>query len=379
MTLRLLTILGAALIVFAADVSAAHAQSASCERLQATLATLDRNSDFRQSEGSSRQLKQVQQELQRKESSYVRTGCNADAKAGRQLSSQCRALAREIRAGRAQVEELSRGVSTGNAVAEQREAILQEMSRFGCGSRVRQLDDDGPGFAQFGRRDRGNIFEQIFNSLGDTFGEEGLRGEEFDPWGDYHTVRTLCVRKSDGFYWPISYSTLTDYIANDLDQCQQMCPGLDVDLYYYDNPGQEPEQMINTYGEPYTALPNAFKFRTEVDETATCKPVVSYGSIQIADLGGGQSRAVIEFSGKTFPLPLRDPRAKAQVTQAALETVEYVDIPLPRRRPARPGEDVQVPVAPVVPQQTRVVEFENRELRLVGPDTPYVPAAAAGT
>jgi hypothetical protein len=291
----------------------------------------------------------------------------------------CRALAREILSGREQVEQLSRGVDTGNAVAEQREAILQEMARFGCGSRVRQTDDDN-GFAQFGRRrERGNIFEEIFGALGDTFGEEGLRGDDFDPWGDYHTVRTLCVRKSDGFYWPISYSTLTDYVANDLDQCTQMCPGLDVDLYYYDNPGQEPEQMINTNGQPYTALPNAFKFRTEIDVTATCKPVVAYGSIQIADLGGGQSRAVIEFSGKTFPLPMRDPRAQARVTQAALETVEYVDSPLPRRRPARPGENAPAPVAPVVNQQVRVVEFDNREIRLVGPDTPYVPTAAAGT
>lgn len=79
--------------------------------------------------------------------------------------------------------------------------------------------------------------------------------------------------------------------------------------------------------------------------------MVAYGSIQIADLGGGQSRAVIEFSGKTFPLPIRDPRAQARVTQAALQTVDYVDIPLPRRRPARPGEDAPAAIAPVANQQ----------------------------
>ncbi|HQZ12139.1 MAG TPA: DUF2865 domain-containing protein [Devosia sp.] len=369
--LRLLTIFGAALSVFVVDVSVAHAQSASCQQLAASLSTLERNGDFRQSDNASRQLRQAQQDVQRKESSYVRNGCNDDAKAGRQLSTQCRALGREILKGREQVEQLSRGVETGNSVAQQREAILQEMARFGCSTRGRQS-----GFPQGGQR--GTVFDQIFDALGGTFGEEGLRGEEFSPWGNYHTVRTLCVRKSDGFYWPISYSTLPDYVANDLDQCRQMCPGLDVDLYYYDNPGQEPEQMINLNGEAYTALPSAFKFRTEIDITATCKPVASYGSIQIADLGGGQSRAVIEFSGKTFPLPVRDPRAQGRVTQAALETVEYADVPMPRRRPARPGEDAPATVAPVVTQQIRVVEFNNREIRLVGPDTPTVPVAAAG-
>lgn len=369
----------AALAALAMGTSLSYAQ-ASCDRLAATLATLDRNGDFQDVSGNSRAAKQLKQEVQRNESAYVRNGCNADAKAGRPLTRECRALAREITQGRKDYQEMLSTVETGNAVAEQREAILREMSRFDCDSRDDQFgNDDGPLFAA-GRRERGNIFEQLFDALGDSFGDGSIRGEEFDPWGDYHTVRTLCVRKSDGFYWPISYSTLTDYVANDLDQCQQMCPGLDVDLYYYDNPGQEPEQMINTYGEPYTALPTAFRFRTEIDAASTCKPVVTYGSIQIADLGDGRSRPVIELPGKTFPLPLRDPRQAAQVTHAALVEEPVLDIPLPRRRPARPGEDVKpVPAAQTPVNQLTIVDFNGKTIRLVGPDTSDVRAAAAGT
>jgi hypothetical protein len=320
----------------------------------------------------------MRQQVQRSESAYIRTGCNDDAKAGRQLNRECRNLARQITQGREDLEAMIRNVETGNAVAEQREALLQEIARFGCNSRVRQLQREDPRMAS-----RGNLFDRLFDSLGDTFGDESVRGDEFDPWGNYHTVRTLCVRKSDGFYWPISYSTLVDYVPNDADQCHQMCPGLDVDLYYYDNPGQEPEQMINMYGEAYTALPAAFKFRTEIDKTATCKPQVGYGSIALAETAGGGSRAMITFNGVTFPLPLRDPRRQVEIQQAALEEQHFVDVPLPRRRPLAPGEEPKaVPVAPVTTandQTLRIVEFGDKRVRIVGPDTPYAPSAAAGT
>ncbi|CAN0598610.1 unnamed protein product, partial [Laminaria digitata] len=44
---RIVAAIGVAFAVFAADVSAAHAQSSSCQRLESTLANLDRNRDFR--------------------------------------------------------------------------------------------------------------------------------------------------------------------------------------------------------------------------------------------------------------------------------------------------------------------------------------------
>lgn len=376
--LRLLAAFGATLACLVIDVTAAHAQSMSCQRLESQLANLDRNSDFRDVGASSREARRVGQDVQQAESQYVRGGCNDDAKAGRQLSRECRALAREITSGREEYAALVNSVDTGNAVGQQREALLQEIARFGCNSRVRVLNDND-------RRDRGNIFDQLFDALTgeDEFGDGagGFREESWDPWGNYHTVRTLCVRKSDGFYWPISYSTLTDYVANDADQCRAMCPGLDVDLYYYDNPGQEPEQMINMYGEPYAALPAAFRFRTEFDKAATCKPAVNYGSINIAQTAAGQSRAMIEFNGVTFPLPLRDPRRQVEITQVAFEQQNFVNVPLPRRRPAAPGEEPRaVPVAPVTSSQPmRVVQFGEKRVRIVGPETPYAPSAAAGT
>ena len=323
----------------------AVAQSSSCARLESTLETLERNSDFRNGQAAESQLRALSQAVQQNESRYVRGGCNDDAKAGRRLTPQCQALGREILAGREDVKELQRRVETGNGVAQQREAVLQEYARFGCGggSQARVIREQG----------RGNLFDQLFGVFGRDDGFDGMGGIREDAWGgygSYHTVRTLCVRKSDGFYWPISYSTLTDYVANDADQCQAQCPGVDVALYYYDNPGQEPEQMVSMWGEPYTALPNAFRFRTEIDLENSCKPQVDYGSIQLAETGDGQSRAMVTFNELTFPLPLRDPRRQANVTQATLAVADYVDVPLPRRRPTAAGEpEPAVAVAPARP------------------------------
>jgi hypothetical protein len=373
----------AGLAVVMLDASTAFAQSSSCAQLGATLQTLERNRAYQAAQDGAGSARSLQRQVQRNESAYIRGGCNDDAKAGRQLSRECKALAREITSGREEVANLSRTLETGNAIAQQREAILQEMARFNCGggSQARVVDENGNVIA--GGRQRGNLFDQLFDALGDSFdGGGGLRGGEFDGYGSYHTVRTLCVRKSDGFYWPISYSTLTDYIQNDLDACRSQCPTLDVDLYYYDNPGQEVEQMVNIYGEAYTALPNAFRFRTEIDKTATCKQASEFGSVTLVAAADGSARAIVNYNGLEFPLPVRDPRGvQQQITTVALDTTAYVQVPLPRRRPAAPGEAPKpVPVkAATTAEPSRIVQFGDKRVRVVGPDTPYAPTAATGT
>lgn len=381
--LRLFVMVMAGLAVVMVDASTAFAQSSSCAQLGATLQTLERNRSYQAAQDGAGSVRSLQRQVQRNESAYIRGGCNDDAKAGRQLSRECKALAREITSGREEVANLSRTLETGNAIAQQREAILQEMARFNCGggSRARVVDENGNVIA--GGRQRGNLFDQLFDALGDSFdGGGGLRGGEFDGYGSYHTVRTLCVRKSDGFYWPISYSTLTDYIQNDLDACRSQCPTLDVDLYYYDNPGQEVEQMVNIYGEAYTALPNAFRFRTEIDKTATCKQASEFGSVTLVAAADGSARAIVNYNGLEFPLPVRDPRGvQQQITTVALDTTAYVQVPLPRRRPAAPGEAPKpVPVkAATTAEPSRIVQFGDKRVRVVGPDTPYAPTAATGT
>jgi hypothetical protein len=85
------------------------------------------------------------------------------------------------------------------------------------------------------------------------------------------TFRTMCVRLCDGFFFPISFATTPDRFATDEAACRSRC-GSPARLYVYPNPGGEPEQMHDARGQPYSALKNAFLFRTTYSESCTCKP-----------------------------------------------------------------------------------------------------------
>ncbi len=366
-----LALLMCAALCFVLDVDTAYAQSRNCAALSRTLASIERNGDFRSLSNSD--LRRLERNVQTAESKYVRDGCNAAAKAGERLSSSCRAQARTIINARDALEQAQNQAETGAAVAQQREAVLQEMARFNCNAGSN---------ASVKESRRGNFLDQLFGAFEEGFGDGmDTRGDDFAGYAGYNTVRTVCVRKIDGYFWPISYSTLVDYAPNDLAQCQEQCPGMDVDLYYYSNPGQEPEQMVNLSGEPYTGLPTAFAYRTAYDPANSCKTRSVTGGINLVAQSDGTNRAMITYAEVTFPLPLRDPRRQTQVTIVqASATTTYVDVPLPRPRPAAPGEEPK----PVAVQQAandpeRIVMFGDKRVRVVGPDTPYAPSAATGT
>jgi Protein of unknown function (DUF2865) len=75
------------------------------------------------------------------------------------------------------------------------------------------------------------------------------------------TVRTLCVRTCDGFYFPVSFSTTKDRFSKDAATCESMCPGAETKLYYHSIPDEEPEQMVDMTGARYMSTPTAFQYR----------------------------------------------------------------------------------------------------------------------
>jgi hypothetical protein len=375
---RALVLLTLAIVILAVDSEFAYAQSNQCARLQSQLNQFDRNGDFRQFGNNSQAERQLAREVQNAESRYIRDGCNDDAKAGRTLTRECQGVAREVLRLREQYAQVSRSVESANAVGQQREAILQEMARFGCGT-------DRGSSATF-TQERQTLFDRIFGSSteGDFTNGDFVDGGDYWGYQGYNTVRSVCVRLSDGYFWPVSYSTIPDYLGNDAATCQQMCPNAQVDLYYYDNPGQEPEQMRNLSGSPYTSLPTAFAYRNAFDKTATCHAApAADGSVNLVAAADGSNRAMLEINGVSFPMPMRDPRGVVPVQAAPVEAVNMValvDIPLPRRRPAGPGEVALRPNASAQAEaQMRIVHFGDRAVRVVGPDTPYAQAGEAGT
>jgi hypothetical protein len=84
------------------------------------------------------------------------------------------------------------------------------------------------------------------------------------------TYRTLCVRLCDGFYFPISFSTLRGRFAVDAKQCEQSCPAKSR-LFVHRNPGQDVDDMVDLDGRPYRSLPTAFLHRAQYVADCTCR------------------------------------------------------------------------------------------------------------
>jgi hypothetical protein len=79
------------------------------------------------------------------------------------------------------------------------------------------------------------------------------------------------VRTCDGAYFPVSFATVSARFGDDEKTCKALCPATEATLFAYRNPGEDIGQAVSITGQPYSALPNAFKFRTEFNPTCACK------------------------------------------------------------------------------------------------------------
>lgn len=324
----------------------------SCSQMTRTIRSLDRNRDYRNLNSNMQNLQNLTRDLTTVERAFVQAGCQRLLNAGQSLSRQCQTAARQIIRARRDKQTLETRIRSGQSVANQRSQLAQRVTNGNCGAQSN------------------NFFDDLFNALsGNNGGSQAIIIEEERP--SYHTLRSVCVRKSDGYYWPVSFATVSNYLGNDALVCSAQCPGADVDLYYYSNPGQEPKDMVNLAGESYAALPNAFAYRSEYNTENNCKAQTEAGRLEIVELEG-TSRTFLSVADITIPMPIRDPRHMTQTIVA-----EIVHVPLPRRRPAEPGVETQE-ISPVLSAELRVMEVNGRVVRLVGPDTPYARLEAAG-
>lgn len=346
------------LLGFASD---AYAQS--CRAAQNTVRQIERNRDFRNLNSNTETAQKLGGELAQLERAFVRAGCQQTLNEGNRLSRQCQTAARQITRGRSNLQTLERLVNSGRALVRQRDQLIAQLNSGSCSSSATTQTQSR------------NIFEQIFDALNGNNLGAGEIAEDSVPTYFGNTVRSVCVRVSDGYYWPLSYSTVPDYLSADQQQCQAMCPNTDVDLYYYKNPGQGPNDMVNLNGSPYTALPSAFGYRTSYDVALKCNVNTQVARIDVVDVNG-DTRPMMTIDELTLPLPLRDPRnqSQARVVLAA----EYVaPVPLPRKRPNFEAGETQVRAVIVQAADVTTIEVGGKTVRLVGAETPYIQLAAA--
>jgi hypothetical protein len=256
-----------------------------CLRLEGQLAALDRGTGA--ADGRGEQIKRYEEtagrqqaDLDRAVAQSRRLGCDSSGffLFRAMQHPQCDPLHAQIRQLRTNLDQTLAGLNRmqggGGAQDEQRRAILIALGQHGCGPQYRVAEP---------ARARG-LFESLFGSPDSTEGSlpEGAAA----PSGAF---RTVCVRTCDGYYFPISYSTTAARFGEDERTCQRMCPAAEVALFAHRTNGEDMKSAVSISGRPYTELPNAFRYRQELNAACSCRRA---GESWAAALGGTPDETV---------------------------------------------------------------------------------------
>jgi hypothetical protein len=356
MTLKILGRLAPALLALAAcsapalaqNYPGAAAQSPACVRLEGQLAALDRgggdaNADQvrRYEDASNRQ----QAELDRTVAQSRRIGCEGSGFfalfSGQ--PAQCGELNSRIQQMRANLDRILNDLQRLQGSSDrtgQRRALLTALGQNDCGPQYRTAAVQPRGF---------------FDNL---FGPSEGPGPDINPSEapQSGTFRTLCVRTCDGFYYPISSSTVPNRFRDDERTCQRTCPAAEVALYSHRNPGEDVNQAVSINGTPYSQLPNAFRYRKELNAACSCKAA---GQSWADALKQADDRSTLERGD----VVVTEERAKA-MAQPARDA---------QGRPVRP--DPRAPVRAAEPATAAPAAAEEAEtppgkrtVRSVGPN-----------
>ncbi|MCC7252530.1 DUF2865 domain-containing protein [Hyphomicrobium sp.] len=172
---------------------------------------------------------------------------------------RCVDLANQADASRRRIDDLEVQLRQlqGSSNRSYQDEIIRELARNNCGSNYQQQ----------ARRQSGGGFSGFWDD-GESSGYGG--GSSFGAL-PYATYRTVCVRLCDGYYFPVSFSTLPNHFQRDSDVCHSKCAA-PAELYYHQNPGAGMEQAVAARDNiPYTQLKTAFRYRKEYVNGCSCK------------------------------------------------------------------------------------------------------------
>jgi hypothetical protein len=236
-----------------------------CARLEGQLAAFDQGTA-----GQSRadQISHAQDAIAKQQADLDRTvtqahkgGCAGEGffSLFSALSPQCGPITSQIQQMRGDLDrmttDLQKMQSGNDDQSGQRRALVGQLAQNNCGAQYTAAAN-----AQGGPQ---GFFDALFGG-GTILNANG----DGAPNGTYHTV---CVRTCDGYYFPVSYSTEPTHFAEDVQTCQRECPAAEVSLYSYRNPGEDMDQAVSSAGQLYTALPNAYRYRTALISSCSCR------------------------------------------------------------------------------------------------------------
>lgn len=405
----------------------AAAQSAFCTQIRAQIAQLDRPSGGggggrRFAAAANRQRAEIANATRQ----YQAAGCG-----GFFQGAQCSALQSRIgqmRANLAQLEAQTGGGGGASAGRSQQRARLMTAYEANCGGGQRQYQAGyetmperqiyrtpgaGPQTAyrtgpEPQRSGFGNFIEHLFGARREPepsappvapVPEETLRPRDTTEERPRNVgYRAVCVRLCDGAFFPMTSSARPGASLGQEEMCQMQCPGADVALYRMRD--DQIENAVSSSGAPYTALPNALRFRQRFDATCTCRPrsgswaeafthrqdptlrsgdqVVSAEQARLLSLPASQRQAVREqiqaaerarreAERQAQIDRTRGPDGRSRATIGLDGTVRMPDEPPAIRGSGEPAPETTGTPVPAPP-------VEDRPVRIIGPA--YAPRAS---
>ena len=264
-----------------------------CPRLEAQLASIDRGGSSgdpakddqirRYQDAATKQ----QSELDRVTSQAKRQGCDSSGffSLFSGQSAQCGPVNTQIQQMRANLDQITSSLErlrTGGGADRdnQRRSVLTALAQNNCGPQYAAAAAQGPG----------NFLNNLFG--GNPAGQSSVPSADLGPQSG--TYRTVCVRTCDGAYFPISFATVPGRFPDDEKTCKALCPAAEATLFSYRNPGEDINAAVSISGQPYTALPNAFRFRQEFNPSCACKAA---GQTWSDALQGVDDKAAAEQQG----------------------------------------------------------------------------------
>jgi hypothetical protein len=329
-----------------------------CPRLEAQLATIDHGGGSgdpakddqirRYQDAATKQ----QGELDRVTSQAKRMGCDSSGffSLFSGQSAQCGPVNNQIQQMRANLDQITtslerlRGGGFGGADRDnQRRSVLLALAQNNCGPQYASAAR-GPG-----------------NFLDNLFGNNNLNAPTSDYGPQSGTFRTVCVRSCDGGYFPISFATVPARFPDDEKTCKALCPATEANLYAYRNPGEDINQAMSISGAPYSASPNAFRFRQEFNPSCACKAAGQTWSDalkSIDDKAAAEQQGDIIVTEESAKKMARPPAAKgppATAKKGAAGTTATA--------PAASAPDNSAPAA----DSTAAAGDKDKPIRSVGP------------
>ena len=195
----------------------------------------------------------------------------------------------------------SRGLSRSEIRSKKR-SLKKRISRLRCAQIERQAKRDirERKRAERSKRNGGGLLARLFGrpSRSSRYAEPEIQQEEQPAVRVVGSIyRTLCVRISDGYYFPVSFATVRSNFDADEAKCQASNPSEELRLFVHRNPSEEPEEMVDLTGLAYAKLPNAFLYRTKFVAPRRFKS----GLTQIAGATPDQSAKRDDPRFSTFP------------------------------------------------------------------------------